>query len=65
MQTSAAAHCRTPTLPGDHSVGVFILGVLAGMVVGVLAADPPAPVPPPSPVRCVQMDPLAVEVPLP
>ncbi len=64
MQTSAAAHPRSPQAPGDHSVSVFLLGVVAGLLVGVMASAPPAPAPP-APVRCVQMDPLAVEVPLP
>jgi len=64
MQTSAAVPNRPQRAyePGDHSVSVFILGALAGMLVGVLAAAPPAPAPP-KPIRCVQMEPLAVEVP--
>lgn len=58
---TAAASRRAAPDAGDYTLSVGLLGAVAGFLLGALVAG--ATVPAPTPVRCVEMEPLAVEVP--
>lgn len=64
MQTPTAAFRRAASdATGDYTLSVGLLGAVAGFLLGALVSGAAPQVAPPAPIRCVQMEPLAVEVP--